>query len=405
MKIGLISREYPPETATGGIGTQTFIKAHGLAAMGHEVVVISRSPDGNRSERQDGAVRVIRIQSANMPVYTDVAEWISHSCRVAEEIVRQHETAAFDILDFPEWGCEGYTHLLNQSEWNRIPAVIHLHGPLVMLAHTLGWPAKDTELYRTGKYMEETCLRLADAVYSSSHCSAYWCATEYGMDKDRIPCLHTGIDTALFYPRDIPKAEDPTIVFVGKMVSNKGVETLLEAVGALQHEFAGLKLVLVGGGEEIFTARLKDMAAELGFGQSLLFTGYLLRDELAEQLCRAHVFAAPSHYEGGPGFVYLEAMACGLPVIGCSGSGAAEVIRDGDTGYLVPPGDVSALTASLRRLLSQPQQREAMGNRARKFVTEHAESKQCVGNIAHFYAQTMAAVKRQGTASGSKARA
>jgi len=394
LKIGLISREYPPETATGGIGTQTFIKAHGLAAIGHEVVVISRSPDGNHSERQDGDVLLVRIRGGAMPVYTACAEWISHSCRVAEEIVRQHETAPFDILDFPEWGCEGYTHLLNQSEWNRIPAVIHLHGPLVMLAHTLGWPEKDTELYRTGRHMEETCLRLADAVYSSSECSAAWCAAEYGLDKDRIPCIHAGIDTAVFYPRDTSKAPDPTIVFVGKMVSNKGVEALLEAVCVLQHEFAGLKLVLVGGGEDHVMARLKSRAAELGFGPSLVFTGYLLRENLALQLSRSHIFAAPSHYEGGPGFVYLEAMACGLPVIGCSGSGAAEVIRDGDTGYLVPPGDVPALTASLRRLLLQPQEREEMGYRARKFVTEHAESKKCVENIASFYLQTIALVKR-----------
>jgi len=397
VNIGLISREYPPETATGGVGTQTFIKAHGLVALGHEVVVISKSPDGKRSVRQDGAVRLVRIQSADMPVYTDVAEWVGHSCGVAEEIVRQQKTAPFDILDFPEWGCEGYTHLLNQSEWNRIPAVIHLHGPLVMLAHTLGWPAKDTELYRTGRHMEETCLRLADAVYSSSECSADWCVAEYGLARDHIPCLHAGIDTALFYPRDIPKAADPTIVFVGKMVRNKGVETLLEAVCALQHEFSGLKLVLVGGGEESVKKRLQHRAAELGFGQSLVFAGYLLRDELALQLSRSHIFAAPSHYEGGPGFVYLEAMACGLPVIGCSASGAAEVIRDGDTGYLVPPGDVPALATSLRRLLLQPQEREAMGNRARSFVAEHAESKQCVEKIANFYAQTIAAVKQRGS--------
>jgi glycosyltransferase involved in cell wall biosynthesis len=311
------------------------------------------------------------------------------------EIVRQHGIAAFDILDFPEWGCEGFTHLLNQSEWNRTPAVIHLHGPLVMLANTLGWPEKDTELYRTGRYMEQTCLRLATAVYSSSVCSAAWCAAEYGLDKERIPCLHTGIDSTFFYPRDIPKADDPTIVFVGKMVRNKGVDTLLEAVCGLAHEFAGLKLVLVGGGEEHVVASLKDRAAELGFGQSLVFAGYLLRDELALQLSRAHIFAAPSHYEGGPGFVYLEAMACGLPVIGCSGSGAAEVIRDGDTGYLVPPGDVPALAASLRHLLAQPQERAAMGNRARRFVMEHAESQQCVKNIANFYAQTIAASKQR----------
>jgi glycosyltransferase involved in cell wall biosynthesis len=85
-----------------------------------------------------------------------------------------------------------------------------------------------------------------------------------------------------------------------------------------------------------------------------------------------------------------------LPVIGCSGSGAAEVIRDGDTGCLVPPGDVAALAASLRRLLGQPQEREAMGNRARQFVMEHAESKKCVNDIANFYAQTAAALKRRG---------
>jgi glycosyltransferase involved in cell wall biosynthesis len=267
-----------------------------------------------------------------------------------------------------------------------------------MLAHALGWPEKDTELYRTGKQMEETCLHLADAVYSSSRCSAGWVAAEYGLGEDRIPCLHTGIDTTFFYPRNITRAADPTIIFVGKMVRNKGAEDLLEAACILQHEFAGLKLVLVGGGEEPVIMRLKDRAAASGFGQSLIFTGYLMRDELAVQLSQAHIFAAPSHYEGGPGFVYLEAMACGLPVIGCSGSGAAEVIRDGDTGYLVPPGDVAALAASLRRLLLQPREREAMGRRARSFVTEHADSKTCVERIASFYAQTLTAVKLQAAA-------
>ncbi len=398
MKIGLISREYPPETATGGIGTQTYSKAHGLATLGHEVVVISKSPDGKRSVRQDGAVQLVRIQAADLPIYTDCAEWINHSCRVSQEIVRLHEIAPFDILDFPEWGCEGYAHLLNQGEWNRIPSVIHLHGPLVMLANTLGWPAKDAELYRTGRHMEGTCLRLADAVYSSSQCSADWCVTEYGLDKELIPCLHTGIDTALFYPRAVPKYAELTVVFVGKLVSNKGVEDLLEAVCALQHEFAGLKLVLVGGGEEKVVARLKARAAECGFGQSLVFTGYLSRDELAVQLSRAHIFAAPSRYEGGPGFVYLEAMACGLPVIACSGSGAAEVICDGDTGYLVPPGDVPALAALVRRLLLHPQEREATGKRARNFVTRHAVSTVCVERIADFFAQTITSFRQQASA-------
>ena len=90
--------------------------------------------------------------------------------------------------------------------------------------------------------------------------------------------------------------------------------------------------------------------------------------ELPEHLSRAHVFAAPSLYEGGPGFVYLEAMACGLPVIACAGSGAAEVVFPGENGLLVPPGDVDALADALRQLLGDAIGRAEMGERARRYV-------------------------------------
>ena len=139
MRIGLIAQEYPPDTAKGGIGTQTYLKAHGLTALGHNVRVISRSAVKQRSVHEAEGIRVIRVPSTWMPVYTELADWLSYSQRVAEEIAAQHAHEAFDILDFPEWACEGYVHLLNRSEWNWIPTVLHLHGPLVMLARTLGW--------------------------------------------------------------------------------------------------------------------------------------------------------------------------------------------------------------------------------------------------------------------------
>ena len=97
-------------------------------------------------------------------------------------------------MDFPEYGAEGYVHLLNQTEWNHIPTVIHLHGPLVMLAHTIGWPDLDSEFYRVGTEMEHTCLRLADAVFTSSRTSAEWCARQYGLDVAHVPVIHTGVD-------------------------------------------------------------------------------------------------------------------------------------------------------------------------------------------------------------------
>ena len=74
----------------------------------------------------------------------------------------------------PEYGGEGYLHLLNRADWNRIPTVVQLHGPLAMMAETIGWPERDSDLYRVGREMEGSTLRMADAVYSSSRCSARW---------------------------------------------------------------------------------------------------------------------------------------------------------------------------------------------------------------------------------------
>jgi glycosyltransferase involved in cell wall biosynthesis len=90
-------------------------------------------------------------------------------------------------------------------------------------------------------------------------------------------------------------------------------------------------------------------------------------------------------YEGGPGFVYLEAMACGLPVIACEGSGASEAVLAGETGLLVPPGDVEALTASLRRLLSDAGARQEMGRRAVQHVRREFDSRACLDRLEAFY--------------------
>jgi glycosyltransferase involved in cell wall biosynthesis len=387
MRIALVSQEYPPETAKGGIGSQTYDKAHGLSALGHDVVVISQSTDGERSERSDRDVRVIRIPGYyhRMDLHTEVAEWITYSSEVAVAIAELHARSTLDIVDFPEWGGEGYVHLLNRTERNHIPTVIQLHGPLAMFAQTLGWPAVDSEFYRVGTTIEGTCLRLADAVFSSSSCSADWCARHYGLDRSRIPILHTGVDTGLFRPLGVAKSRRPTVIFVGKIARNKGGGILLEACCALAREIPELQLRMLGRGEAGSIEELRERTASNGSAELLDLAGFVARDELPDHLSRAHVFAAPSVYEGGPGFVYLEAMACGLPVIACAGSGATEVVRPDENGLLVPPGDLESLIGALRRLLMKPREREAMGARARAFVLETADSKRCLQRLESFY--------------------
>jgi glycosyltransferase involved in cell wall biosynthesis len=387
MKILLVSQEYPPETAHGGIGTQSYLKAKGLSKSGHEVFVISHSIDGNRYEQMDGDICVIRIpgMERDLPEMTLPVQWLTYSAAVAAEINRLSKRVDLDIIDFPEYGAEGFVYLLNRTELNKIPTVMQLHGPLVMLAHTLNWPDMESEFYRLAAYMEAMCFRNADRVYSSSQCSADWCLNYYYKRLDAIPVIHTGIDTVIFSPKPVAVHADPTILFVGRIAETKGVENLVEAACALSGEIPNLKLRMIGNGESRFIDKLKDKAGSCNGSKILEFVGFVEKEKLPVEFSKAHLFAAPSYYEGGPGFVYLEAMACGLPVIGCSGSGIEEIIESGKNGLLVSPKDTDALKNAIKKLIEDKGYAKMLGQEGRKYVVEHADNKLCLNKLEEFY--------------------
>jgi glycosyltransferase involved in cell wall biosynthesis len=259
-----------------------------------------------------------------------------------------------------------------------------------MLARAIGWPPPESELYRVGRILEGTSLRLADAVYSSSACSIEWCAREHGLDTRGWPVLHAGVDTIAFAPGPAERPSfnpdgRPTVLFVGKIVPNKGALVLVDACARLADRIPGLRLRLLGGGEPAWVREAEARAA--GVPGLLELPGFVPRERLPEELRRADVFAAPSLYEGGPGFVYLEAMACGLPVVACSGSGVEEAVTE-DCGILVPPGDVGALAAALGRLLEEPALRRRMGERGRERALA-VDTHRCVPRIEAFFQQVV----------------
>jgi glycosyltransferase involved in cell wall biosynthesis len=391
VRIVLVSREYPPETAHGGIGTQTYLKAHGLARRGHAVRVVTQSIDADRRDYKDGDVDIVRIPGyeAHLPLYNEAAEWLTYSVLVATELAAQMEREPIDVIDFPEWGGEGYVHLLNRTQWNRVPAVVQIHGPLVMFANTVSWPDRSSQFYKTGTVMEGTSLQLADAVYSSSSCSADWCARHYGLNREAIPTIHTGVDTRSFSPSVQTSGAGPTIIFAGRVTGDKGVGTLVRAAVRLVAEFPDLRLQVCGRGSADFVEELRSYAAQEGAPDLVQFLGFIAREKLPSLLSAAHVFAGPSIHEPGPGLVYLEAMACGLPVIACEGAGAAEVVLDGENGLLVPPNNEDRLADALRRLLADEDYRAAMGKRARQYVVSEADSETCVSRIEAFYVRAI----------------
>ena len=394
MRIVLVSEEYPPSTAFGGIGSQTEAKAYGLGTLGHDVTVLSHSSDRARHDASNDGIRVLRLPGfdAGMPICTEPARWLTWSATVAAALAELGAKKPIDLIDVPEWGGEGYIHLLNRTEWSSVPTVVHLHGPLVMLAHTIGWPEIDSELYRVGTVMEGTSVRLADAVFASGTRARDWCARHYGIDAVSTPILHTGVDTRQFAPpgSDEPKRR-PTIVFVGKIAANKGVDDLVEAACHLRARVPDLRLIVAGRGEPSAVARVRARAAS--HPDLIDLRGFVSHDDLPGLLRSADVFAAPSRSEGGPGFVYLEAMACGLPVVACSDSGIEETVQDAETGLLVPPGDPVALMEALHRLLADPGFRRRLGAAARDFVVATAERQLCIRRIEAFYESVVRRVR------------
>jgi len=100
MRICLVSQEYPPETADGGIGYQTHAKAHGLARKGHEVHVISVSPDHQQHEYRDELVQVLRIPGCwhRLPICSPAVEWLTYSVEVAAAVAGLHSRSPLDLL-------------------------------------------------------------------------------------------------------------------------------------------------------------------------------------------------------------------------------------------------------------------------------------------------------------------
>ena len=181
----------------------------------------------------------------------------------------------------------------------------------------------------------------------------------------------------------MPRAhQDDYCSSVGNLISVKGHELLLRGFAAVQDQFPGLTLEIVGDGPE--RSRLQKLADEQGMASKVHFRGRQSRRQVADAMRRATVFALPSRYEG-LGCVYLEAMSAGKPVIACLGQGIDEVIEPGVNGCLIRPDDLQELTDTLTRLLQHAELRRKMGDAARRTILQYYTLAEQSARLFRFY--------------------
>lgn len=179
-----------------------------------------------------------------------------------------------------------------------------------------------------------------------------------------IDIVHCGINPSR-YDTGPKRDRDQRLLFVGRLAAVKGIPILLEALVKLRAQHPGVRLTLVGDGPE--RESLKALAARLGVADMVTFAGYADEDGVAAHLAGSDIFVLPSFAEGVP-VVLMEAMAARLPVVASRVAGVPELVEDGESGFLVPPGDVAALTARLGTLLADPERGATMGETGRQKV-------------------------------------
>lgn len=180
--------------------------------------------------------------------------------------------------------------------------------------------------------------------------------------------VHNGADANLFAPgpaRLQQEKEGLTILIVGNLLAGKGHELVFRALCRLKDSHTGLRCNIIGEGAD--RDRFADLARDLGIEDQVHFLGRRSRAEVAEAMRSCAVFVLPSRYEG-LGCVYLEAMACGKPVVACRDQGIGEIIRHGRNGWLIPVDGLEELVQTLRTLLGSAQLRAQIGEAARQTI-------------------------------------
>jgi glycosyltransferase involved in cell wall biosynthesis len=187
-----------------------------------------------------------------------------------------------------------------------------------------------------------------------------------GFDRNRIRVIENGVDLSFYSPDPaLQRYDEPTLLYLGRLKRYKRVDLVIRAVARLREAGVSARLIVAGQGDA--RPRLEQLSRELELTDRVEFAGFVSEEKKRDLFRRswAHVLTSPKE---GWGISNIEAAACGTATVASDSPGLRDSVRHGDTGFLVPHGDVDALAEQLRVLLQDPAQRDGLGRTARSFA-------------------------------------
>lgn len=256
----------------------------------------------------------------------------------------------------------------------------HLHnhfpdssGTVAMLAAELGGFSFSFTMHGPYIFFEPLRWRLDEKLKRALFvcCISYFCRSQ-GMifapmeQWKRMHIVHCGVDPALF--EQVSHHQIGTrLLYTGRLAAVKGLPILLESLVALKTTHANVLLTVVGDGPD--RAQLEQMTAQLGLTENVKFVGYQSQAKVRQYMQETDVFVLPSFAEGVP-VSLMEALAAGVPVVTTQIAGVSELVENGVSGYLVPPGNTALLAERIAALLADPQLRTQFGAAGRAKIEQ-----------------------------------
>lgn len=362
-RVLLVTNDFPPRR--GGI--QSYLEAFVgelTAAGGHELTVYAPTWKGaagyDTAAAEAPGYRVVRHPTTLMLPEPTVANRM-------RALIAEHD------IETVWFGAAAPLALLSplarRAGASRVVASTH--------GHEVGWsmlPVARNALRRIGDD--------ADVVTYVSGYTRSRFAAAFG-PRACLERLSPGVDIDRFAPDSVSRArlraryelgDRPVVVCLSRLVPRKGQDMLIRAFGQIRARVPDAALVIVGGGP--YREELEKLAQRAGVADHVLFTGGVPGEELPAHHAMADVFAMPCRTRGagldveGLGIVFLEASACGVPVVAGRSGGAPETVCDGETGWVVDGTDVDAIAAAVSDLLADPATAARMGAAGRDWVVQ-----------------------------------
>jgi glycosyltransferase involved in cell wall biosynthesis len=379
MRVLLLNYEFPP--LGGGAGRAMQSMAHQLAAMGHEIDIVTSHTKFTYKESVECGVKIFAVPSFRNGIHDCGIKGVFIYLFFAYfKILKLFRSNNYDIIHYFFSLPTAFISLL-PGKHRKIPYVVSLRGSDVpnydvynkklKILHSLTLPLTRVIWSRAKSVIAVT--------KSLEHIAAQTSPFQ------RIEVIPNGIDSTIFTRLSYPDKNDREfkLITVSRLIERKGIQHILKALAETGDK--SIRLVIIGEGN--YENELLKICKNLKLTDVVTFLGFRMRDTLPEYFSKSDVFILPSLAEAF-GNVIAEAMACGLPIISTKEGGIVDLVEH-ENGILVEPGNISQIKAAIIKMKSDLEMRKCMSNANHLKMAENFNWEKITLSYIHLYERSI----------------